>query len=57
MPKKSKKADGAERLFRQMNDRAYAEAFDTDESSVHNTDYVPEEDEIDYTKDTDIKDR
>ncbi len=57
MPKEIKKTAGAEKLFRKMNDRAYAEAFDTDEHSVGDTDYVPEEDEIDYTKDTDIKDR
>ncbi|MCH5187800.1 MAG: hypothetical protein J1F63_05310 [Oscillospiraceae bacterium] len=52
-----KNINGAEKLFRRMNDRAYSEAFDLPEDAILNEDYIPEEDEIDHEKDTAVKGR
>lgn len=57
MSKEKNKVNGAEKLIRKMTDRAYAEAFDLPEDSVPNPDYIPEEDEIDFNKDVEIKGR
>lgn len=57
MSKEQNKANGAEKLIKKMTDRAYAEVFDLSETNVRDSDYVPEEDEIDFTKDDEIKGR
>lgn len=57
MLKEKRTPNGAEKLIRQMTDRAYAEAFDLPEDALANLDYIPEEDEIDHEKDVEIKGR
>lgn len=51
------KKNGAEKLIRQMTDRAYAEAFDLPEDSILNPDYIPDEEDFDHDKDVEIKGR
>lgn len=57
MLKEKNAPNGAEKLFKQMIDRAYAEAFDVEPDELHDPDYIPEEDEIDVNKDVEIKGR
>lgn len=57
MPKKTKTLNGADKLIRKMTDRAYSEAFDLPEDALTDQDYIPEEDEIDHDKDTEVKGR
>ena len=57
MKNKTNALNGAEKLFRRMNDRAYSEAFDLPEDAILDEDYIPEEDEIDHDKDTAVKGR
>ncbi len=57
MPKDKNISGGAEKLFRQMADRAYDEARDHPEDDLLDPDYVPEEDAIDHEKDTAVKGR
>ncbi len=57
MLKEKNAPNGAEKLFKQMIDRAYAEAFDVEPDALHDPDYIPEEDEIDVNKDVEIKGR
>ncbi len=53
-----KKESGAERLVKRMNDRAYAEAYDIPEDKVLlDEDYVPDDEDFDYNKDTEVKGR
>lgn len=51
------KENGAEKLFRLMNDRAYAEVFDLPEDYLLDPDYVLEDEDFDYNKDVEIKGR
>lgn len=52
-----KRENGAEKLFRQMIDRAYAEVFDLPEDALLDPDYIPDEEDFDYNKDVEIKGR
>lgn len=51
------KNNGAEKLFRQMTERAYSEVFDLPEEALLDPDYVPDEEDFDYNKDVEIKGR
>ncbi len=52
-----KTPEGLEKMLKQMTDRAYSEVYDLPEDKILDTDYVPEEDEIDFNKDVEIKGR
>lgn len=51
------KNNGAEKLFRQMTERAYSEVFDLPKEALLDPDYVPDEEDFDYNKDVEIKGR
>ena len=53
-----KKINGAERLSKRMNDRAYAEAYDLPEEEILlDEDYVQDDEDFDRNKDNEIKGR
>ncbi len=50
--------NGADRLARRMNDRAYAEAYDLPEDKILlDEDYIPDDEDFDRNKDDEIKGR